>query len=61
MRKKGKVGKERERQKEAREGRGERKEREGERSEGRERMIFDLIPCDQLYLHTPKSLLSTAS
>lgn len=57
MRKKGKVGKERERQ----EGRGERKEREGERSEGRERMIFDLIPCDQLYLHTPKSLLSTAS
>lgn len=60
MRKKGKVGKERERQEEAREGRGERKEREGE-SEGRERMIFDLIPCDQLYLHTPKSLLSTAS
>lgn len=47
MRKKGKVGKERERRKEVREGRGERKEREGERSEGRERMNFDLIPCDQ--------------
>ena len=56
MREKGKVGEERRRQKEAREGRGE-KEREGGRSEGRERMSFDLIPCDQLYSRTPKSLL----
>lgn len=59
MREKGKVGEKKRRQKEAREGRGERKEREreGERSEGRGRMSFDLIPCDQLYSHTPKSLL----
>ena len=39
-------------------GKGSKKrEREGERSEGRGRMSFDLIPCDQLYSHTPKSLL----
>ena len=38
-------------------GKGREKEREGGRSEGRERMSFDLIPCDQLYSHIPKSLL----